>query len=116
MIIEDSAHLVNSLRILLPRKGYEVTNFCTDLDEARTALASGTSDILLLDLSLKSPGDGFGILAIQDELGLDIPVIVITGAAREEAEGHSDPRIRAIVYKPFPIDQLVNELDRVVGG
>lgn len=52
------------------------------LADAKTALAQGRFDLVLLDLGLPD-GDGLEVLFSVDDTGLDVPVVVLTAQGEE---------------------------------
>jgi DNA-binding NtrC family response regulator len=92
LLVEDDAATRRALTAMLERDEFSTTS-AADLDRARSALASGTFDVLVLDVHL---GDGTGI-----DLLLELPrdqrpqVILMSG----------DESVRS-AFGAMPLDQL----------
>lgn len=106
LLIEDSAKLVDSLRLGLTKSGYEVASASNGELGLRMAL-SGPWDVVVLDLML--PGlDGLEVLKRLREAGSDTHVLILT------ALGAVEDRIRGLqagaddyLGKPFSFDELL---------
>lgn len=78
LIVEDSALIVNALRILLEDAGHRVSD-AGSVRDAITTARHERPDMMLLDLSLPD-GDGLSVLETLSADGLAPPVtIAVTG-------------------------------------
>jgi len=83
--VEDSAPDAALLRRQLSRAGYEPKWERVDTAEAmRSALSTQEWDVILCDYSMPH-FSGLSALALVKEMGLDIPLIVISGTVGEAA-------------------------------
>lgn len=110
LIVEDEPDLRDAMAEAMADAGYQFVTAST-LDEARSALAAGAYDLLLLDIFV------CGITC--DELLAELaaagqrPATVLTSAdltsrSQTLAERYSLP----LVAKPFDLDDLVATIDR----
>jgi PAS domain S-box-containing protein len=84
LIVEDSDEDAELLLREL-RRAYEVTHVrVTDSAGLRAALGAGAWDLVAADYMLPQ-FDGFAALAVVQELGLDIPFLMVSGKMGEEA-------------------------------
>ncbi len=101
LVVDDDASLRMLCRVNLELDGYRVVEAAT-VDEARTALAQGGIDAVLLDVHLGSE-DGRSFLRELHASGTRPPVALLTGSvALEDVEGAAE----AIIGKPFSLDEL----------
>ena len=85
LLVEDNADDVALLLRTLRRAGYEPRHRCVETaDGLRDALASDRWDIVLTDGHLPQFSGACAITLIRDGLGLDVPIIVVSGAIGEE--------------------------------
>ena len=114
LIAEDEPNIVEALRFLLRRAGYEVDHV-DDGERAVARLLAAPPDLLILDVMLPSR-NGFEILKIvrAEPAIAALPVVMLT------AKGQSHDRrvateIGADVFltKPFSNAQVVDEVRRL---
>ncbi len=113
LLVEDDRMIGASLRAVLQSEGHAV-DWLRDVASARTALATDTFDLVLLDLGLpataaqpSAPGDGLTLLRELRTRRDATPVIVIT------ARDGSDARVAGLdsgaddyLTKPFDVAEL----------
>ena len=108
LVVEDMDSVVDLLRTLLQREGFEVA-VAQDGPEALEAVRREKPDLMLLDLIL--PGlDGLEVLrrVRQDPITAHLPVIVLSGKD-EERDKVIGLEIGADDYmtKPFQANELI---------
>ena len=110
-IVDDDVALVEALSDLLREEGYAVEAH-TDVITALGRLNEGIRpDVVLLDyLMPKMNGRDF-LLELERE-GIDVPVMLFT--AMNESRVHVPKRnLRAVIRKPFDLEQLLHELSSI---
>ncbi|HEX7022449.1 MAG TPA: response regulator, partial [Trueperaceae bacterium] len=85
LVVEDSQVDAELIALELRRSGYEPAyERVADREALRESLAGGTWDVLLSDHAM--PGFSSGeVLALLQEIGSDVPCIIVSGAIGEEA-------------------------------
>ena len=82
--VEDSERDMALLTLHLSRAGYEISAERVETREAmRAALESREWDVILCDYSMPQ-FDALQAVALRNEMGLDIPLIIISGTVGEE--------------------------------
>lgn len=83
LLIDDDRDFQHVVRSILEPQGYQVRCAST-LPEGREALAAGAPDLLLLDIMMASPSDGFHLAyeMKQDESLKDVPIIMISSISQ----------------------------------
>lgn len=111
LVVEDNDGIRDFLRGLFDDEGFEIA-VVTGGEGMRTAFATESFDVALIDVTLPGADDGFALAALAREQGCG--VILVTGDVRHfervEESGHR------FLLKPFRIErllQLVSELIRV---
>ncbi|HVY49413.1 MAG TPA: response regulator [Minicystis sp.] len=112
LVVEDDADLRESILSVL-EEHYAVDG-AHDGEEALARLNAHGFDVVLLDLSMPRL-DGTGFLVRLAEVGVDTPVIV-TSAARDVRQRTTGLRVAAVLPKPFGMDALVAEIERVAAA
>jgi DNA-binding response OmpR family regulator/tetratricopeptide (TPR) repeat protein len=110
LLAEDNERLAGMLRTFLESLGHEVA-VAGDGNAALAALASGGTDLLILDLRL--PGTS-GIAVLQsirkDNRLKKLPVMIMTGIYRGEGYARAAEKlgVRAYLEKPFSKEAFLN--------
>lgn len=111
LLIEDEPHIVEAMRFILVRDGWNVATH-SDGSTALAAIRAARPDVLVLDLML--PGrSGIEILGDlrRDESLASLPVLVLSasgqGSARGEAE---DAGATAFIAKPFSNAEVLSAI------
>jgi two-component system alkaline phosphatase synthesis response regulator PhoP len=125
LIVDDDPEFVETCEIILRAHGYETLS-ANNGEEAFKILNNEIPDIILLDIMMKTKGEG---LWVSEKLKADenfcgIPILMIT-AVNQDADMsrfHIDPSIdreylpvEGFLQKPIEPDELVQEIERVIG-
>ena len=116
--IEDEQEMIDLVRLILARKGYEVIGASggrEGLDLARRILP----DVVLLDLMMPDM-DGWEVYQQMkaDATTRQIPVIVVTAKAQniDKVLGLHIAKVEDYISKPFSPKELLDSLERVLAG
>jgi len=116
--IEDEQEMIDLVRLILARKGYEVIGASggrEGLDLARRLLP----DVVLLDLMMPDM-DGWEVYQQMkaDAVTRHIPVIVVTAKAQniDKVLGLHIAKVEDYISKPFSPKELLDSLERVLAG
>ena len=104
-----------SIRLTLPRilesRGFDVTVAST-VPEALAAIQSKKFDVLLSDLNVGNPGDGFTIVSAMRRTQPEATTLIITGfPAFETALEAIRMQVDDYILKPADIDELMLTID-----
>lgn len=114
LIIDDDRELILEMEEILAEEGFKIDK-THDPYEGRKMMLEESYDIVLLDY--KMPGiNGIEFLLSMKHCGIKSAIILITGSLNmhqllEEADCMS--YVRAIVTKPFDVDQLIKTLKSI---
>jgi two-component system response regulator VicR len=116
--IEDEQEMIDLVRLILSRKGFEVIGANggrEGLDEIRKSLP----DLVLLDLMMPDM-DGWEVYQQMkaEEATRQIPVIIITAKAQniDKVLGLHIAKVDDYISKPFSPKELVDSVERVLAG
>ncbi|MGM0584773.1 MAG: response regulator transcription factor [Pseudomonadota bacterium] len=114
LIAEDEPHIVESLRFLLSREGFEVAE-AGDGEAACRALARERPDVMILDVML--PGlNGFEVLrrvrADAELAGLPVIMLTAKGQAQDRRTAE-EIGADAFITKPFSNRDVVDHVLRL---
>lgn len=115
LIMDDDPTIADLLREALADEGYE-THMTTQSLRFFDAVTEVKPDLILLDLMMQYL-DGRDELKLMEMGSFNIPVIVVTAFldADKEADEFRKAGVVQIVYKPFDLDQLVEQVKSTIG-
>jgi CheY-like chemotaxis protein len=112
LVVDDEPSIRLLCRVNLELEGHEVLE-ADSLATARTAMATGDVDVVLLDIHLHGERSD-ALLAECHEQEPPIPVVIVSGSADAKQLAlltHAD----AILPKPFEIDELLSTVRTLAG-
>jgi len=115
--IEDEPDMIDLVRLILSRKGYEVKGAIGGRD-GLDMIRSSQPDLVLLDLMMPDM-DGWEVYQQikAAEATRSIPVIVITAKAQniDKVLGIHIAKVDDYISKPFNPQQLIESVEKVLG-
>jgi DNA-binding response OmpR family regulator len=115
LCIEDEAEMIDLMRLILERKGFEVLG-AVGGQEGLDAVRREKPDLVLLDLMMPDV-DGWEVYRQMksDEELQDIPVVVVTAKAQsiDKVLGLHIAKVDDYVTKPFGPGDLLESVERV---
>jgi DNA-binding response OmpR family regulator len=116
LCIDDEKEIIDLIRLILGRKGYEVIGAIGG-EEGLAKARSLKPDLVLLDLMMPDM-DGWDVFhRLRAEPALaDVPVIVVTARAQsiDRVLGLHVARVNDYVSKPFTPQDLLESVERVL--
>lgn len=117
LVAEDDPDVAMLIRLHLEREGWEVLMAEHGL-QALDHIRAGRPDLLITDVMMPQM-NGFELIAslLRDPSLTDLPIIVLTGKAIEDADVRQAHEMGVFVYltKPFQADELVVLARRMMG-
>jgi DNA-binding response OmpR family regulator len=114
LIADDDAQIRMLVGTALTRAGF-TCEFAEAGDIAIEKLEQKEYALVLLDLMM--PGrDGHGVIDHMRFSGKSVPIVVMTAAGRSRVEALSPLRVKAVLLKPFEIQELVDVVRGLVRG
>ena len=118
-VINDTIAILELFTALLGDEGYRVTTdgFTIEMIELLKRVKVEQPDLLVLDFLIQDEGKGWQFLQMlkMDRETRDIPVVVCTAAVKlvEDLQPHLDAMGVGVVLKPFDIEHLLGEIDKM---
>lgn len=116
LCIEDEAEMIDLMRLILERKGFEVLG-AVGGQEGLDAVRREKPDLVLLDLMMPDV-DGWEVYRQMksDKELQDIPVVVVTAKAQsiDKVLGLHIAKVDDYVTKPFGPGDLLESVERVL--
>ena len=124
LMVDDDPDFVLTTKIILESGGYETRTAAND-KEALAQLEKEKPDIILLDVMMKTIGDGvwLGQKIKGDKRYSDIPILMITAVNKESGTSsfHLDPNadgdylpVDGFLEKPVEPEVLLREVARLI--
>jgi len=117
LIVDDEPYILRILSFKLRREGY-TTFEARSAEDAESLLAERSVDLMVLDVGLATPTNGFDLAAKlrRDSSTRDLPIIMLT------ARGFSSDVLRGreigaagYITKPFSTADLIDRIRAIVG-
>jgi len=80
-IIDDDSDIVEAISMLLESKGYQIVT-AGHVDEALSLVQSENPDLLLLDVMMDEPDDGFYLANKLRQKGITKPIILLSSVSK----------------------------------
>jgi DNA-binding response OmpR family regulator len=117
LIAEDERNIVESLRFVLTREGYEVSH-ALDGAEALALVRREAPDALVLDLMLPKMS-GYDVLkeVRADAQTRALPILMLTAKGQAyDRQAAQDLGVDAFMTKPFSNSDVIEQIARLLGG
>lgn len=116
LLIDDHTLFRSGLQELLERRGIEVVAATGDGREGSRLVAELKPNIVLLDLRMPEI-DGLAVLQMLNELGLGIPIVMLTTSSDErDLVATLRGGAQGYLVKDMEPDQLIESLHDIVSG
>ena len=117
LCIEDEREMIDLIRIILEKRGFEVKGALSG-EEGLKLAREEKPDLILLDLMM--PGmDGWEVYRQlkNDDALKDIPVIVVTAKSQgiDKVLGLYIAKVDDYISKPFGPNELVESINKILG-
>jgi two-component system, OmpR family, response regulator VicR len=116
--IEDETEMIDLIRLILSRRGYEVTG-ANGGTEGLRMVRENPPDLVLLDLMMPDM-DGWEVYQQMkaEEKTRHIPVIVVTAKAQniDKVLGLHIAKVDDYIAKPFSPQELMASVDKILGA
>jgi len=108
LMVDDDPDFTQAVSELLEASGYRVEAASTGTAAIKRIIDNHVN-LLLIDLRLPEL-DGLEVIRRLDDLGLQVPTVLLTGFMREESErleNFTSPSLSAVLTKPILPDELI---------
>jgi DNA-binding response OmpR family regulator len=112
LVVDDDPEIRTLIGAALHREGFHC-EFADAGDEAIRKLAESRYSLILLDLMMPRV-DGQGVIDHVRFSGITTPIVVITAAGPGRIETLSPVRVKAVLTKPFEINELLDVVSALV--
>ena len=113
LVVDDEPNVLVTYRLILQQQGFAVTAAISS-EEARRCIDSVSIDLLLCDLSLEKQESGFDVIEYARKKDPDVPAVLLTGYATQDANGWAEQRGIPVLFKPIDIQQLLETINNLI--
>lgn len=116
MLIDDSPVFRETVKNILARENFTLTGEGSTAEEALALLKTTRADLLLLDILM--PGaSGIDIVTELKTRYPGMKILVVTALNQKPINDElSRVQVDGVLYKPFDNDELVYEVNRILGN
>jgi DNA-binding response OmpR family regulator len=115
-VIDDDPDIIEASNLVLTSKGYEVIS-ATNPEDGYILVKEQKPDLIILDVMMNEPDDGFFLAQKLRREKIDIPIIMYTSVSKalglEFAAGEMVP-VDDFVEKPISPDTLVDKVEKLL--
>ena len=118
LVVDDNPDLVESARLVLEAAGYEVASADNPRD-GMAAIERACPDLLILDVMMDSPDDGFVMARELRGKGFTLPILMLTSISDVSGLSYgADPElvpVDAFQEKPVAPSKLIALVKELLG-
>ncbi len=105
LIVDDDPDILEAGRLVLEKEGYEVVSAASRA-EGMQLVTDAAPDLLILDVMMELPDDGFVMAQDLRRDGCTLPIMMLTsvGAATGMSFGKDDEMVPVDEFQSKPID------------
>ena len=116
LLVDDEPVVLRVLRMHLTNRGYDVTS-ASSVAEALSEVANRQFDVLIADLNIGQPGDGFTVVSAMRRTQPDAITIILTGYPDfETALNAIRNQVDDYITKPPDIKKLISRIETLRQG
>ena len=116
VVIDDDPDILDASSLVLTAKGYEVIT-ADNPDDGYKIVKEKNPDLIILDVMMIDPDDGFFLAQKFRKEKIEIPIIMYTSVSKalglEFAAGDMVP-VDEFIEKPISPDNLINKIEKLL--
>jgi len=122
LIVDDDTDLIEAMAIVLRGRGYDVSS-ATNADDAVKRLAEQKADLIILDVMMKVPQEGFALSRKlkKDPAYKQIPILMLTAVKEKTGIDFADAAgdeewlpVEAFLDKPVKSEVLLAKVQSLL--
>lgn len=116
LIIDDDPDIVSATTMLLESKGYKVFSE-TDPEKGLESAGINKPDLIILDVMMNEPDDGFFLLNKFKKKNITSPVIIyssVSNALGYNFGKNSLIKVEEFIDKPAEPDKLISSIEKIL--
>lgn len=116
LIIDDDPDIIEATSMLLESKGYKVFSE-TDPDNGLESAINNKPDLIILDVMMNEPDDGFFLLKKFKKNNVNSPVIIyssVSNALGYNFGKNSLIKVDEFIDKPAEPERLISSIEKIL--
>ena len=117
-IIDDDPDIVEATSILLVSRGYSVVT-ASNVEDGRLLVEKERPDLIILDVMMDEPDDGFYLANKLRKNGIDTPIVLLTSVSKATGLNFSDSDtlpVQGFLEKPVKPALLIETIEKHLKG
>ena len=116
LIVDDDPEIIESIRITLESKGYEVM-IARNGNIGLAMAEKSRPDLVILDMMMPKRSGFLVLEALRKDLSNPVKVIMITANEGSRHKAYAEELgVDDYIRKPFPMDRLLEAVNRLTGS
>jgi DNA-binding response OmpR family regulator len=119
LIVDDDSHFTDVCRLILEREGFEVRT-ASNRQEGLGAIEEDTPDLIILDVMMEYPDDGFALSRELRSNGFRSPILMLTAISRVTGLDYDKDNelvlVNEFLEKPLGAETLVSKIREWLGN
>jgi DNA-binding response OmpR family regulator len=115
-IIDDDPDILDASSLVLTSKGYKVIT-ATNPDDGYKIVKENTPDLIILDVMMNEPDDGFFLAQKFRREKIDTPIIMYTSVSKSFGMDYGVNEMVPVdefVEKPISPEQLIEKVEKLL--
>ncbi|MEJ5285781.1 MAG: response regulator [Candidatus Kapaibacterium sp.] len=116
-IVDDDIDIVDAVKLILTAKGFQVVS-ATNANDGLKLIETEKPDIILLDVMMEEPDDGFYLAMKLRKIGISTPIFLLTSVSKVTGFDYSGSEalpIEEFIEKPVQSDLLIEKINKYLG-
>lgn len=114
VIIDDDPDIVEATTMLFESKGY-ITASASNVEDALALVPKEKPDVIILDVMMEEPDDGFYLANKFRKIGINTPIIMLTSVSKAfgfDFGNKDNLQIQEFLEKPVPPAILLENVQK----
>jgi DNA-binding response OmpR family regulator len=116
IVIDDDPDILDASKLVLESKGYEILT-AANPDDGYKIVMEHHPDLIILDVMMNEPDDGFFLAQKFRKMNIDTPIIMYTSVSKtlglEYGAGELVP-VDEFVEKPISPETLIEKVEKLL--
>ncbi|MCX7909419.1 MAG: response regulator [Ignavibacteria bacterium] len=116
-IIDDDVDIIDAVSLVLQSKGFSVVS-AKNANDGLKLVESESPDIILLDVMMEEPDDGFYFAMKLRKMGIKTPIFLLTSISKVtgfDYAGSESLPVEEFLEKPLQSDVLIEKINKYLG-